>query len=131
MRERVEAAARQLGYDGPTFETTPWGALCRPGRIDQALEATKILTMSDWQAITVLDEAVRRGIKVPEHMSVLGFDGTAEAARGSAGPFWAKVETANIIKKERPQPSLKSSAYAFQLSFYWRALRRCLITTSR
>jgi hypothetical protein len=23
MRERVEAAARQLGYDGPTFETTP------------------------------------------------------------------------------------------------------------
>jgi len=37
--------------------------------------------MSDWQAITVLDEAVRRGISIPEHVSVVGFDGTAEAAR--------------------------------------------------
>jgi DNA-binding LacI/PurR family transcriptional regulator len=37
--------------------------------------------MSDWQAITVLDEAVRRGIDVPGHVSVVGFDGTAESAR--------------------------------------------------
>ncbi|MER9328535.1 substrate-binding domain-containing protein [Mesorhizobium sp. M0587] len=37
--------------------------------------------MSDWQAITVLDEARRRKIKIPEHMSVVGFDGTAESSR--------------------------------------------------
>ena len=45
---------------------------------DRVPEATAILTMSDWQAITVLDEAVRRGINIPEHVSVVGFDGTAE-----------------------------------------------------
>ena len=42
-------------------------------------EATAIVTMSDWQAITVLDEAARRGIDVPGHVSVTGFDGTAES----------------------------------------------------
>ena len=47
-------------------------------------EATAIVTMSDWQAITVLDEAARRGIDVPGHVSVTGFDGTAESARTHA-----------------------------------------------
>src|SRR5262249_29993023 len=48
---------------------------------DRVPEATAILTMSDWQAISVLDEADRRGMGVPEHVSVIGFDGTAAAAR--------------------------------------------------
>ena len=37
--------------------------------------------MSDWQAMTILDEAARRRIGVPEQISVIGFDGTAELAR--------------------------------------------------
>ena len=48
---------------------------------DRVPEATAILTMSDWQAMTVLEEAVQRGINVPDDVSVVGFDGTAESAR--------------------------------------------------
>ena len=44
-------------------------------------QATAILTMSDWQAITVLNEAARAASIYPAHMSVVGFDGTAESAR--------------------------------------------------
>ena len=50
---------------------------------DRVPDATAIMTMSDWQAITVLDEARRRGIDLPGHVSVVGFDGTAEAERTS------------------------------------------------
>ncbi|CAN7757463.1 LacI family DNA-binding transcriptional regulator [Mesorhizobium sp. LjNodule214] len=85
--ERLEGFAQGLAEfdlsvdDVPIIETTPGEPSAGSVVFDRAPEATAILTMSDWQAITVLDEAVRRGIKVPEHVSVLGFDGTAEAAR--------------------------------------------------
>ena len=69
--------------DMPIIETTPGDPDAGAAVFDNCPEATAIMTMSDWQAITVLDEAVRRGIDVPGHVSVLGFDGTAEAARTS------------------------------------------------
>ncbi len=67
--------------DVPIIETTPGDPSAGAIVFDNVPEATAILTMSDWQAITILDEAVCRGIEVPGHVSVIGFDGTAESAR--------------------------------------------------
>ncbi|MCV3206971.1 LacI family DNA-binding transcriptional regulator [Mesorhizobium sp. YC-39] len=67
--------------DVPIIETTPGEPSAGAVVLDRVPEATAILTMSDWQAITVLDEAIRRGINIPEQLSVVGFDGTAESAR--------------------------------------------------
>ena len=65
---------------------------------DRAPEATALLTMSDWQAITVLNEAIRRGINIPDHMSVVGFDGTAESKR-TAPPLTTVAQ--DIVGKGR------------------------------
>ncbi len=65
----------------PIIETTPGEPEAGAVVFDRVPEATAILTMSDWQAITVLDEAMRRGIRIPHDLSVVGFDGTAESAR--------------------------------------------------
>jgi len=67
--------------DVPIIETVPGELSAGAVVFDRVPDATAILTMSDWQAITVLDEAVRRGIIIPDHISVVGFDGTAESAR--------------------------------------------------
>ncbi|SJM33084.1 LacI family DNA-binding transcriptional regulator [Mesorhizobium delmotii] len=85
--ERLDGFAQGLAEvnlsidDFPIIETTPGEPSAGAVVFDRFPEATAILTMSDWQAITVLDEAVRRGINIPEHVSVVGFDGTAESAR--------------------------------------------------
>ena len=85
--ERLEGFANGLAEaqlsidDVPIIETTPGDPIAGAVVFDRAPDATAILTMSDWQAISVLDEAVRRGISVPEHVSVVGFDGTAASAR--------------------------------------------------
>jgi len=65
----------------PVVETTPADPMAGSVIFDNFPDVTAILTMSDWQAITVLEEARRRGIDVPGHVSVVGFDGTGEAAR--------------------------------------------------
>jgi DNA-binding LacI/PurR family transcriptional regulator len=67
--------------DMPVIETTPGDPRVGAAAFDNGTEVTAMVTMSDWQAITVLDEAARRGIDVPGHVSVTGFDGTAESAR--------------------------------------------------
>lgn len=82
----------------PIIETIPGDPSAGAVVFDRAPEATAILTMSDWQAITVLDEAVRRGINIPEHVSVVGFDGTAEAAR-TTPPLSTVAQ--NIVQKGR------------------------------
>ncbi|MER9144281.1 LacI family DNA-binding transcriptional regulator [Mesorhizobium sp. M0871] len=85
--ERLDGFARGLAQFGmsidsvPIIETTPGDPSAGAVVFDRVPEATAILTMSDWQAITVLDEAVRRGISIPGDVSVVGFDGTTEAAR--------------------------------------------------
>jgi DNA-binding LacI/PurR family transcriptional regulator len=85
--ERLEGFAEGLAEinlsidDVPMIETTPGEPCAGAVVFDRVPEATAILTMSDWQAMTVLDEAVRRGMKIPQHVSVVGFDGTAESAR--------------------------------------------------
>jgi DNA-binding LacI/PurR family transcriptional regulator len=85
--ERLEGFREALAETGlsiddmPVIETTPGDRRAGEAVFDNCPEATAILTMSDWQAITVLDEAARRGIDVPGDVSVVGFDGTAESER--------------------------------------------------
>lgn len=86
-QERLDAYREALAEAGlslddvPVIETTPGDPQAGAAVFDHCPEATAIMTMSDWQAITVLGEAARRGIDVPGHVSVVGFDGTAESAR--------------------------------------------------
>ncbi|MCB1444871.1 MAG: LacI family DNA-binding transcriptional regulator [Rhizobiaceae bacterium] len=87
--ERLEGYAqglREIGVsidDIPIVETMPGDATAGGAVLDRAPDATAIVTMSDWQAITLLDEARRRGIDVPRRLSIVGFDGTQEAARAT------------------------------------------------
>ena len=48
--------------------------------LDKAADATAILTMSDVQALAVLAEARKRNIRIPQDLSVVGFDDNPEAA---------------------------------------------------
>jgi DNA-binding LacI/PurR family transcriptional regulator len=47
---------------------------------DRVPDVTAVLAMTDIQALAVLDEAQRRGIRVPEDLSVVGFDNIPESA---------------------------------------------------
>ncbi|MGE3305038.1 MAG: LacI family DNA-binding transcriptional regulator [Rhizobiaceae bacterium] len=47
---------------------------------DRAPEVTAVLAMTDVQALAVLHEAERRGIRVPQDLSVVGFDDILESA---------------------------------------------------
>jgi DNA-binding LacI/PurR family transcriptional regulator len=85
--ERLEGFAEGLAEVGLSIddvgiiETTPGDQSAGAVMFDRVPKATAILTMSDWQAITVLNEAALRGIAIPAHVSVVGFDGTSESAR--------------------------------------------------
>ncbi|HEY6633679.1 MAG TPA: LacI family DNA-binding transcriptional regulator [Rhizobiaceae bacterium] len=87
--ERLDGFRRALAETGlsldaiPLIETTPGDPRAGAAVFDNCPDATAIMTMSDWQAITVLAEAAKRGIDVPGDVSVTGFDGTEEAARTS------------------------------------------------
>jgi DNA-binding LacI/PurR family transcriptional regulator len=80
FRDALAGAGLSLD-DMPVIETTPGDPKVGAVVFDRCTDATAIVAMSDWQAITVLDEAAKRGIDVPGHISVTGFDGTAESAR--------------------------------------------------
>ncbi|MBL8581234.1 MAG: LacI family DNA-binding transcriptional regulator [Rhizobiaceae bacterium] len=85
--ERLEGFRQGLAEAGiaiadvPIVETTPGEPAAGAVLFDRFPDVTAIMTMSDWQAITVLDEAVRRGIDIPGAVSVVGFDGTSEGSR--------------------------------------------------
>jgi DNA-binding LacI/PurR family transcriptional regulator len=66
--------------DMPIIETVPWDTGVGAAIFAAAPDATAILAMSDRQASLVLAEAARRGIDVPGHISVVGFDGVPESA---------------------------------------------------
>lgn len=107
--ERLQGFAQGLAEAGlsiddvPIIETIPGEPSAGAVVFDRVPQATAILTMSDWQAITVLDEAVRRGIAVPGKVSVVGFDGTAEAAR-TTPPLTTMAH--DIVEKGRLAASL-------------------------
>ncbi len=64
--------------------------------LDVAPEATAILSMSVMQAMAVITEARRRGLAVPEDLSVVGHNDTPEAAR-----FLPAVTTVDGMSAEK------------------------------
>ena len=117
--------------DMPIIETTPGDPDAGAAVFDNCPDATAIMTMSDWQAITVLDEAVRRGIDVPGHVSVVGFDGTAEAARTSpplttvAHDIAGKARlAAEMVLANGPPRQVATAGRACAPRFHRRAARR-------
>lgn len=61
------------------YPPTPWNEAGARLLLDKAPEATAVLAMADRHAISLLDEARRRGINVPGQLSVIGFDDVANA----------------------------------------------------
>ncbi len=73
-------AAAGIALDSvPVVQTLPLDRRAAPMVLDAAPEATAILAMADMQAIAVIEEAGRRGLSVPEDLSVVGFNDIAEA----------------------------------------------------
>jgi DNA-binding LacI/PurR family transcriptional regulator len=66
--------------DMPIIEAVPWDKAAGAAVLAAAPEATAILVMADRQAIVILEDFARRGVRVPEDISVVGFDGVPEAA---------------------------------------------------
>jgi DNA-binding LacI/PurR family transcriptional regulator len=66
-----------------SYPPSPWAESGARMLFDKAPEATAILAMSDKNAIAVLDVARERGIRVPEDLSVVGFDDSPDAAIAS------------------------------------------------
>ncbi len=77
---------------------------------DSSLDVTAILAMTDVQALAVIEEAQRRGIAVPDDLSVVGFDDIPEARLSKpplttvVHPIVEKGETAARILFEKGPP---------------------------
>ena len=73
--------------DIPVVETwADFPASAREGvaaLLDAAPDLTAVLAMTDVQALAVIAEARRRGLRVPEDLSVVGFDDIAEGRQSS------------------------------------------------
>lgn len=80
--EALESAGIPIG-EVPIIESYPHPPLSADGArmlFDVAPHATAILAMSDRNAIAILEEAGRRGIRIPGDVSVVGFDNVPDAA---------------------------------------------------
>jgi DNA-binding LacI/PurR family transcriptional regulator len=64
----------------PIIEAVPWETEIGDALRLAAPNATAILVMADRLAITLLADAARRGTRVPEQLSIVGFDDVPEAA---------------------------------------------------
>jgi DNA-binding LacI/PurR family transcriptional regulator len=85
-QEKLAGAAEALAEAGlsiddvPVLHAEPWDQTSAHLLLDAAPEATAIFSFSAMQAIAVMKEAQRRGIKVPDDLSVIGFNDIPEAA---------------------------------------------------
>jgi DNA-binding LacI/PurR family transcriptional regulator len=69
--------------DVPMVEAFPPSPFAEAGAkllLDHAPEATAVLCMADKSAIAVIGEATSRGIRVPEDLSIIGFDDVENAS---------------------------------------------------
>ena len=89
-RDRLAGYEAALSAAGIDFEAVPVmeaindraGALAGAAALfDAAPETTAVLAMSDVLAMAAIEEAHRRGRRVPEDLSVVGYDDVPEAAR--------------------------------------------------
>ena len=67
--------------DVPMLQADPWDRDAARMMLDAAPDATAILSMSVMQAIAVINEARRRGLSVPRHLSVVGYNDIPDAER--------------------------------------------------
>jgi DNA-binding LacI/PurR family transcriptional regulator len=71
-------------HDVPIIETRADTVAAAAGGaamlFDRVPDVTAVLAMTDVQALAVIDEAQRRGLRVPEDLSVVGFDDIPESA---------------------------------------------------
>lgn len=100
LRGYGDALARGgVGIDRlPVIVSQPGDPNVGAAVLDRAPEATVALAMTDRQAVTILEEAKRRGVAVPRDLSVMGFDGVAAGA-ASDPPLTTIVQ--QIIEKGR------------------------------
>jgi DNA-binding LacI/PurR family transcriptional regulator len=82
----------------PVIVTQPGDLAVGPAIFERAPEATAALVMTDRQAVTILEEAKRRGVVVPRDLSVMGFDGVPAGAT-SDPPLTTIVQ--QIVEKGR------------------------------
>ena len=85
--ERREIALRLLAANGVNDVAVVYGAYCYDsGRaafsnyLDQRAAPTAVVCGNDSMALGVIDEARKRGLEVPEDISVVGFDGIDASA---------------------------------------------------
>ena len=64
----------------PMVQAHPWDREAARLLLDKAPQATAVLSMADMQAISVMDEARRRGLAVPSDLSVVGYNDIPDAA---------------------------------------------------
>ncbi len=91
QRSRLTALAESFEETGVDWEdvpvverfdhTTASGASAAAQLLDSAPEITAILCTSDILALGALNEAQRRGKRVPQELTITGFDGIVEAER--------------------------------------------------
>ncbi|MDC9823167.1 LacI family DNA-binding transcriptional regulator [Devosia sp. ZB163] len=88
-REKLAGYAEALGAAGididavPMVEShppSPWAEAGAKLLLDNMGDATAVLAMSDRNAKAILEEAAKRGIRVPQDLSVIGFDDVAISA---------------------------------------------------
>jgi len=78
--DALSEAGLDIG-DVPMVQADPWDLEAARMLLDEASEATAILSMSVMQGIAVIDEARRRGLSVPRDLSVVGYNDIPDAAR--------------------------------------------------
>jgi DNA-binding LacI/PurR family transcriptional regulator len=66
--------------DVPIIQAHPWDRTAAALLLSQFRSATAVLAMADMQALSVIEEARRRGLNVPSDISVVGFNNIPEAA---------------------------------------------------
>lgn len=96
------AAFRESGLSidaVPMVQARPEDPAAAALLLDAARGATAILSMSVMQGLAVMAEAQRRGIRVPEELSVVGFNDIPEAAASS--PPLTTVDGLSIEKGRR------------------------------
>ena len=93
MQERMAGVADALAEFGLSFDDMPVMEACGTREeeeafgngagmgLDMAPEATAVIGLSDGVALSLIEQARRRGLRVPADMSIVGFDDVPGAAR--------------------------------------------------
>ena len=82
VADALEAAGLSI-HDVPVVEAFPWPPFSEAAAamlLDRAPDVTAVVSMGDFLAMAVIEAARRRGLAVPQDLSVAGFDDITTAA---------------------------------------------------